>query len=513
MGFSSIVSHVLWFLAVLTIFGGLTDAWFDHQEELRDARDDRRLMDAERLLARLDGGSWCHTGDTIVLNVTNAGRVPLNATDVTLVVDGAPLDDWDPQRRAAGPSHIWLPREEFYFNRTGVATEPDAVVLFTERGVAHYPLKLECRVLATIVVTPATASLAIGEEATFTAAGFDQYGDPYPGAAFSWSSAAGTVTQLTSTSARLAAGTTSSAFLMTATSGSVSGSADITVRPDAPVSVSVSPDPVDVAAGSTQQFTATALDQYGNVNTTSTVTWTTNAGAITSSGLLTAQTTAQAGLQVTATVDALQDTANVNVVPGPLDYVTATPSTASVKTSATQQFSAAGYDQYDNAITGLTFTWSATRGSADATGLYTAPATVGADTVTATSGGVSGSATVAVTADVHVAAMPTYKNGAETTSFVQGDIVNTRVTVRDQASNLQAGATVTLEIVRQQTGQVVFGATTAVTDANGIAQFNWTTALNQQRGDYVVRVTNISGTDFVYDSASNVGTPRTITIS
>ena len=513
MGFSSIVSHVLWFLAALTLFGGMTDAWFDHQEDLREARQDRRVMDAERLHARLQAGSWCHTGDTIILNVTNGGRVPLNATDVTLVVDGSPLDDWTPDPRAAEPSHIWLPREEFYFNRTGIATEPDAIVLFTERGVPYYPLKLECRVLTTIVVTPAAANLAIGEEATFTAAGFDQYGDPIVDLAFTWSSAAGTVTQLSSTSARLTAGTTSGDFLMTATSGSVSGSADVAVRPDAPVSVSVSPDPVDVAAGSTQQFTSTALDQYGNVNATSTVTWSTTAGNITNTGLLTAQTNAQAARQVTATVDGLQDSATVNIVAGPLDHVTVTPSTPGVKTSATQQFSATGYDQYENPISGLSFTWGATRGSVDATGLYTAPATVGADSVTAASGGISGQATVAVTADLHVAAMPTYKNGAVTTSYIQGDTVNVQVTVRDQAENLQQGATVTLEIVRVQTGQVVYGATTAITDAGGVAHFNWTTASNQQRGDYSVRVTNISGTDFVYDSASNVGTPRTITIN
>jgi hypothetical protein len=83
-----------------------------------------------------------------------------------------------------------------------------------------------------------------------------------------------------------------------------------------------------------------------------------------------------------------------------LTRVTAAPANAWVQVGATQQFSATGYDQNNNPMSPQpTFSWSVNGGgSINASGLFTA-ATVGANyVVTATSGGVSGTATVTVTA-------------------------------------------------------------------------------------------------------------------
>ena len=85
-----------------------------------------------------------------------------------------------------------------------------------------------------------------------------------------------------------------------------------------------------------------------------------------------------------------------------LTRVTVAPANAWVQVGATQQFSATGYDQDSNAMNPQpTFSWSVDGdGSITGSGLFTA-ATVGTnDTVTATSGGVSGTATVTVTAPV-----------------------------------------------------------------------------------------------------------------
>ena len=86
---------------------------------------------------------------------------------------------------------------------------------------------------------------------------------------------------------------------------------------------------------------------------------------------------------------------------GSLDHVLVTPTNASVAVGGSQQFTAQGYDTYDNVIPNLSFTWSvaAGGGSFDAAGLFTAGIVPGtyAHTVVAATGGVQGDASVTVT--------------------------------------------------------------------------------------------------------------------
>src|SRR5206468_2766467 len=91
--------------------------------------------------------------------------------------------------------------------------------------------------------------------------------------------------------------------------------------------------------------------------------------------------------------------ATVNVAtPTPvLTSIAVSPSSATLATGATQQFSATAKDQNGNAMSGVTFTWSSTGGTIDQTGKYTAGSTAGTFSAKATSGSVSGSATVNVT--------------------------------------------------------------------------------------------------------------------
>src|SRR5262249_11357382 len=75
--------------------------------------------------------------------------------------------------------------------------------------------------------------------------------------------------------------------------------------------------------------------------------------------------------------------------------ITFTPAQPSVGTGAQKTFVATAKDQFNN-VTPANFIWSDQHGTIDGAGNYTAPATVGSDTVTATSGTVSGSTTVNV---------------------------------------------------------------------------------------------------------------------
>jgi rhamnogalacturonan endolyase len=75
--------------------------------------------------------------------------------------------------------------------------------------------------------------------------------------------------------------------------------------------------------------------------------------------------------------------------------ITVTPANPNVAENAQQTFIATARDQFGQ-ITPANIAWSATRGVIDGTGVYTAPATPGPATITATSGSVSGNTSVNV---------------------------------------------------------------------------------------------------------------------
>lgn len=182
-----------------------------------------------------------------------------------------------------------------------------------------------------------------------------------------------------------------------------SGTASLTVQQPPPssavTSVQVVCNPSTVSTNATSQCNATVK---GTGNYSSAVTWSASSGTVNASGLFTASPSTGA---VTVTATSTQDptksgTASLTVQsPPPSSAITSvqvscTPS--SVTTNATSQCDATvkGTGNYSSVVT-----WSASEGTINASGLFTAPATAGAATVTATSAqdaGQSGEATVIV---------------------------------------------------------------------------------------------------------------------
>ena len=260
--------------------------------------------------------------------------------------------------------------------------------------------------LATLAVTPATATLGVGATQQYVAVGRD---------------AAGNVIQLTPTWSVVAGGGTISAtglftagaalgtFANTvrASSGAIVGTATVTVIAGPLANIFVSPNPVTLAAGATQQFTAIGTDANGNVLAI-TPTWTVvnGGGSIgASTGIFTAGVAGGTFVgTVMATSGAVSGVATVTVTAAPAPTVatiTVTPDPAIVPVGGTQQFTAVGRDAGGNVVA-ITPVWSVVNGggSIDAgTGLFTAGAAVGtfSSTVKASSGVISGSATVSVT--------------------------------------------------------------------------------------------------------------------
>lgn len=178
------------------------------------------------------------------------------------------------------------------------------------------------------------------------------------------------------------------AILTAALNGS-SQTADIALLGTvSPVSVSLSPSSTSLSAGQTKQFTATVTGGSGNTS----VTWslTPSAGSISSTGLYTAPANIAAQQTITVTAISVADatmsaTATITLTPVGAVSVSMTPSTAALNDSQTQQFTAAVSGTSNTAVT-----WSISPfvGSIASSGLYTAPATIGATqeiTVTAAS--------------------------------------------------------------------------------------------------------------------------------
>jgi hypothetical protein len=256
--------------------------------------------------------------------------------------------------------------------------------------------------LATIVVTPNPATLAIGATQQYTAVGKDASGNIVSFTP-TWSVVAsgGSI----SSAGLFTAGTVTGTFTNTvqASNGGITGTASVTVTPGPLASVTVTPNPVTLGVGATQQYTAVGKDASGNV-VAITPAWTVAAGggAISASGLFTAGTTPGTFTNtVKATSGAISGTATVTVIAGSLATITVTPNPASVAVGATQAFTAVGADASGNPVA-ITPIWTvvASGGTIDPnSGVFTAGNTLGTftNTVRATVGAISGNATVVVT--------------------------------------------------------------------------------------------------------------------
>lgn len=164
--------------------------------------------------------------------------------------------------------------------------------------------------------------------------------------------------------------------------------------------IQVSPTTAALLPNGTQTFTAQGTMSNGNT-TAVTVTWSATGGSIDANGLYQAPGTAGSFLVVaTQQGGTFADTAQVNVsVPPPtLSAVILTPPSASLEFTRTQQFSAVG-QLSDGSTTSIPITWTATGGTVNSSGLYTAGSTAGTFRVIAGSAnGLADTSSITVTA-------------------------------------------------------------------------------------------------------------------
>ena len=241
--------------------------------------------------------------------------------------------------------------------------------------------------LAKVDIDPTEITLAPGETHAFSAEALDQGDNLIPGLAFVYRSDddAGQVDSGGTFTAGTKVGTYESAVTVEVTQGSVTKSA--TARAAIALGpldrVLLSPETVELDIGQSQEFSAEAVDAYGNPIPEAQLSWeiAEALGTMADDGILTVGTQAgtfDEGVVVTARLDSLsaQATASVTVKPGPIEAVTVTP--VEITALETQQLEVVAADQYGNPVSGVevggVVAWAVTdesAGSVTRTGLLT----------------------------------------------------------------------------------------------------------------------------------------------
>jgi len=251
-------------------------------------------------------------------------------------------------------------------------------------------------------VSPAGAMVPINGTQQYSASVVDQFGNAMT-ASVMWSATGGTITA----GGFYTAPGTSNDYTIKATDGLVVGSTTVIVGTQPPTvatPAAATPNPV---TGKSTALSVLGADDDGQASLT--YTWvalgTPPAPVVfsangTNAAQNTTATFASAGtynFQVTITdPNNLSTTSGVQViVKQTLTNIVVSPGNSSLAAGQTEQFAVSSYDQFGNTI-GASFHWSSSGGSIGNNGVLTAPLTSGSYLVTATSGSVSGTATVMV---------------------------------------------------------------------------------------------------------------------
>ena len=294
--------------------------------------------------------------------------------------------------------------------------------------------------VASVAVSPATASVAAGLTVQLTATPKDANGNPLSGRAVAWTSSNAAVATVDASG--LVTAVAAGSATITATSEGQSGTAAISVTPAPVASVAVTPPSASVNEGTTVQLTATPKDANGNPLSGRVVTWAssnTTVATVSASGLVTGKVAGSA--TITATSEGQSGTSAITVVRVPVAAVTVTPASASVNEGNAVQLTATPKDANGTPLTGRTVTWASdntTVATVSATGLVTGKV-AGSATITATSEGQGGTAAITV---VHVPVASVAVSPAPA-SVQAGQTVQLTATPKDASGTPLAGRTVT----------------------------------------------------------------------
>jgi hypothetical protein len=404
-------------------------------------------------------------------------------------------------------------------------------IYYTGAGlnINWFEVKTTIPVLTSITVSPATSALAVGQVQQFTATGKDQFGAAI---AFTptWTATGGTITSL-----GIYTATTAGTQTITATSGTISGVATATVTASNAAPGIIQAENYATMYGiQTETTTDTGGGQnVGWIDTGDYMTYTVNVATAgtysinfrvagwSTTGRISIQNAANTTLtsanvpnggtgayQVWSTVagegnftlSAGVQTIRIYATGSPwnlnwfeiksvstpaLTTITVTPSTATIVSGSSQQFTAVGYDQFGAAMA-IAPIWSTNAPN----GLYTGTTVGGPYSVTASVGTVSGSANVTVTAastdpltlsyyhivDKYTADYMRPTDGLATSVITQYESATVPTYSSFQWEFRAATTTGYYYIVNKYTGYAIYPTGASATDGVGLSQVALTTS-------------------------------------
>ncbi len=281
--------------------------------------------------------------------------------------------------------------------KTGVTTITAISGSFTATSV----VTVTAATLQSIYLVPGNGSVAAGESQQFAAYGiYSDNSQQDLTTLVSWSSSS---TSVATIQAGLARTLKSGSIIISASFDGLNARASLQGTSATLSSITISPYLPNIPVGGFQQFTATGTFSDGSSqDLTNGVAWGSDNSAvasISSSGI--ASGVAAGAATLSACVGSVCDSTSVTIVPATVVSVQLFPGTASVAAGTTQQFSAIATfsDGSTEDVTSDASWTSSVPGSApvNGTGLVTTSAVASNVTITATTGSLSGSATLNVT--------------------------------------------------------------------------------------------------------------------
>jgi autotransporter-associated beta strand protein len=323
---------------------------------------------------------------------------------------------------------------------------------------------------ATVTVTDAVPTVATaaaaspspvtGMTTSLSVLGADSDGGGEPSLTYTWSttgtppaavsfSANGTNAAKNTTATFTAAGTYNFLVTITDLGGQSTTSAVAVTVNQTTTSISVSPSAPSLASGATQQFTATAYDQFGAaLSSQPTFTWAVASGAGSidnSSGLYTASYASGSATVTAASGSVTSSPATITITDAAPTVATAAAGSPSPATGTTTSLSVLGADSDGGGEPNLTYSWSTTG---------TPPAAV-SFSVNGTSAAKNSTATFTAAGTYNFLVTITDLGGQSTTSPVTVTVNQTltSISVSPSTANITAGSTQQFTV----TGQDQFG--------------------------------------------------------
>jgi uncharacterized protein YjdB len=251
--------------------------------------------------------------------------------------------------------------------------------------------------VASVVITPSTATVAVGANVTLTAEVLDAAGKTLTGIKVVWASADPSIATVSSSG--VVTGVATGVVHIAASAVGKNAIAEVTVNPTPVASVRLTPPNQNLLVGQTVQLGAETLDADGNVLTGRPVEFTSSNAAVatvSNTGLVTALVPGSA--IITAASEGKSAPSSITVSSVPVASVAVTPTGSQIVVGQTTQLNAEPRDASGQPLVGRAVSWSSSDpnvASVSSTGLVTAVAP-GQATITATSEAAAGTSTIGV---------------------------------------------------------------------------------------------------------------------